>query len=175
LRAGVKVAMAPLLTDLPIVALTLLLLARLSSYHRLMGGISLAGALFIAFLGMQIIRSRGQQEATATGTPRSLAKGVLVNFLSPHPYLFWLTVGGPLVGSAMSDGPAAAASFIGGFYLLLVGSKISLAVLVGRSRHFLQGRSYLLILRFLGATLIVLAALLLRDGLARLCGGLGAG
>jgi hypothetical protein len=28
----------------------------------------------------------------------TLQKGILVNFLSPHAYIFWLTVGGPSPG-----------------------------------------------------------------------------
>jgi threonine/homoserine/homoserine lactone efflux protein len=89
----------------------------------------------------------------------------LVNALSPHPYLFWLSVGGPATIKAMDTNLATAISFILSFYVLLVGSKIVLAILVGKSRSFLQGNKFILTMRLLGVLLIILAGFLLRDGL----------
>jgi hypothetical protein len=58
----------------------------------------------------------------------------------------------------------AAIFFIGSFYVLLVGSKIFLAILVGKSRSFLQGNTYIFTMRLLGGVLIILAGVLFRDG-----------
>ena len=49
-----------------------------------------------------------------------LLKGVVTNLLSPHPWLFWLTVGAPILVMAWSDNPASALAFLGGFYGLMV-------------------------------------------------------
>ncbi len=97
--------------------------------------------------------------------PRSLFKGVLVNLASPHPYLFWFGVGAPLTLRAWSQGGYGAPAFIGSFYLFLIGSKILLAILVSRSRAFLSGTIYLLVMRLLGLLLLVFALFLWRDGL----------
>ena len=51
--------------------------------------------------------------------------------------------------------------------LLLVGSKVLLALAVGRSREFLKGRAYRLIIQMLGVLLAVFALLLLCDGMQR--------
>ncbi len=59
----------------------------------------------------------------------------------------------------------AAISFIGSFYVLLVGAKIFLAILVGNSRSFLLGNKYIFTMRLLGVVLIILAVILFRDGL----------
>jgi len=59
-------------------------------------------------------------------------------------------------------------AFIGSFYVMLVGSKIILAVLVGRSKSFLSGTLYIYTMRFLGLVLCMLALLLFRDGLKSL-------
>jgi threonine/homoserine/homoserine lactone efflux protein len=87
-----------------------------------------------------------------------------VNALSPHPYLFWFSVGAPTTMKALEQSPAAAISFILSFYGLLIGSKIVLAILAGKSRSFLQGSTYILMMRLLGGVLIVLAGILFRDG-----------
>jgi len=49
--------------------------------------------------------------------------------------------------------------------LLLVGSKVLLALLVARSRNFLSGRRYIMIMRLLGILLIGFAAALFAEGL----------
>ncbi len=62
-------------------------------------------------------------------------------------HLFWLTVGAPtMTREAAVDGRAAAA-FLLSFYLCLLGAKVLLAILVGRSRHLLGSRGYLLTVR----------------------------
>ena len=94
IRAGIKVALAPLVTDLPIIVLTVFILSRLSGFHDILGVISLVGGLLVLVMGIQGIKTKGVDiDIQKTGS-RSLAKGILVNILSPHPYLFWLSVGG---------------------------------------------------------------------------------
>ena len=171
IKSGLKVALAPVLTDVPIVTVCFLLLAKLSSFRVIMGGLSLAGATFIFVLGMQAVLGKEGGQHKKSEATTSLAKGVLVNFLSPHPYLFWLTVGGPLVSRAISVDRAAPFAFVGGFYLLLIGSKMFLAAVVSRSRGFLQGGWYHMILRFLGGVLIFLSILLFKEGIAMLGSG----
>ncbi len=100
--------------------------------------------------------------------PEVLDEGGAGKSLSPHPYLFWLSVGAPLLNKAMSASPAALIAFLGGFYALLLGSKVLLAILVGRSKAFLQGTAYRNIMRLLGLLLGFLALLLFRDGLTLL-------
>ena len=165
IKAGAKVALAPILTDLPIILCTLYILDKLSRFYPVLGAISVLGACFILYLGIENMKTRGANFAENTGPCRSLQKGILVNALSPHPYLFWLSVGGPTTIKAMDLSLTAAISFVLSFYVLLVGTKIVLAVLVGKSRSFLQGKTYITIMRLLGIILIILAGFLFRDGL----------
>ncbi len=165
IRSGVKVALAPIITDLPIILLTLLLSTQLSRFKPILGGFSIVGGCFVFFLGVQCLRTKAVEINLQAAKPRSLSKGVIVNFLSPHPYLFWLSVGAPIVSKAMEASVFGPVAFIAGFYVLLVGSKILLALLVGRWRGFLAGKGYIYIMRFLGLVLCVLAVYLFRDGL----------
>ncbi|MCA1788150.1 MAG: LysE family translocator, partial [Desulfobacteraceae bacterium] len=79
-----------------------------------------------------------------------------------------ISVGAPVVHRAMAVHVAAAAAFIASFYLLLVGSKVGLALLVGRSRAVIKGRAYVYTMRGLGLALCVLALVLVKDGLTLL-------
>ena len=97
--------------------------------------------------------------------PRSLSKGALINLLNPHPYLFWLTVGAPFILKAHRESLFSSLSFVVSFYLLLVGSKVFLALLAGKSRRFLTGKGYIYVMRVLAALLALFALFLFRDGL----------
>lgn len=165
ITSGVKVALSPVFTDLPIIVLTLVVLSKLSGFHSLLGFISLVGGSVILFMGYQSLNPKPPELDIPRHRPKSLTKGILVNALSPHPYLFWLGVGGPIIGKAMNTGYTAPFAFIASFYFLLIGSKVLLAVLVGRSRAFLNGTCYLWTMRLLGLALAFLALLLFRDGL----------
>ena len=165
IKSGVKVALAPIITDLPIIILTLFILAKLSNFHNILGIISLTGGFFILFMGYKSIRTKGVELNLQETRPKSLTKGILVNALSPHPYLFWFSVGAPTMTEAMKQNIIAPLAFISSFYALLVGSKILLAILVGKSKSFLSGNVYIYTLRFLGLILCVLAFALFLDGL----------
>jgi len=164
LKAGVKVALAPIITDLPIIILTLFILVNLFGFHEVLGVISCAGGLFVLYLGVQSIRTKGVELNLQGMRPKSLRKGIIVNALNPHPYLFWFSVGAPTVTKAMKQGIFAPLAFIGSFYALLVGSKIVIALLVGKSRSFLTGNVYIYTMRFLGMALCALAVILFYDG-----------
>ncbi|BBD09419.1 lysine exporter protein LYSE/YGGA [Desulfovibrio ferrophilus] len=170
-RAGLRVAAAPLITDFPIVALSVFVLAQMAHMAGVLGAVSLAGGCFILLLAWETWKARPPQPMQQSDLSRSLRKGVITNFLSPHPYLFWMTVGSPLLLKGWSREPAAPFLLLAGFYLCLVGAKISVALLVGRSRNFLQGRTYTLVLRFMAAVLLLFALMFFRDGWRLLTAG----
>ena len=96
-KEGTKVSIAPLLTDLPIVSFTLFILSRMSDIQPVIGGIFLLGSLFLVYLGYENLSFKGIDFDLEHIKPQSLKKGVVANFLNPHPYLFWLSIGAPMV------------------------------------------------------------------------------
>lgn len=135
--AGAMVAIAPLITDAPIVALSLLVASTVPD--GVLTVMSIAGGLYLTWLG--IVEWRGSSEAILESAPGShLKRGVVANLLSPHPWLFWLTVGGPTTVRAWERLPAAAVGFIAGFFVVLVGVKIVIAVVAARAGRRLSDR-----------------------------------
>jgi threonine/homoserine/homoserine lactone efflux protein len=161
-KEGLLVAAAPLLTDAPIILVVLVVLNRIAEFERVLGILAAAGGLYILYLAYETLRTGPLLEEVSEARPRSLGKGALVNVLNPHPYLFWVTVGGPFILKARESGLLAPCLFLAGFYLFLVGSKVVIAVIAGKSRSFLTGRTYVGIMRTLGLALAVFALLLLR-------------
>ena len=166
--AGIRVALAPLISDFPIVAATLLALNTLTITRPLLGVISLSGAAFLFYMSYGIWRTNGQLPGVPGRTSNPLLRGILANLLNPHPYLFWFSVGGGLLGKAMATGPMMPAAFLLAFYLNLVGSKILLAIVIGRTRALLNEKWMRAIFRLLGILLFLLALDLAREGLAQL-------
>jgi threonine/homoserine/homoserine lactone efflux protein len=165
-REGAKVAVAPLITDVPIVLLaTALVVAASEAAGSLLGAISLAGAVFVAYLGIESIRATGVAAGRPDEAPRSWTRGAAVNALSPHPYLFWITVGAPTLIAASAESWLAAAAFLVGFYACLVGAKMLLAVIAGRSGGRLRGGAYCVVMVVLGGLLLVFALRLAMEGL----------
>lgn len=164
LPSGLRIALAPLITDAPIIAGSLFLLASFAHAMTFVGIVALVGGVFIARMGYENIMFRGIAPANKAHRASRWTTGIIANLLNPHPYIFWLTVGSPLILKANRSGVAATALFLCLFYGGLVGSKILVAVAVGRSRRFLQSGPYIWVIRALGILLLIFAALFLKEG-----------
>ncbi len=165
-KAGIKVSIVPIITDAPIIIAAFLLIPQLTNFNNILGIISIIGAFFILFMGYESIKTQGitNFEFQAIKS-RSLTKGILANILSPNPYLFWLSVGTPILAKALAINIFTPFIFIVSFYICLVGTKIILAILVGKSKTFLSGNKYIYTMRFLGIVLGIFAIFLFLDGL----------
>jgi threonine/homoserine/homoserine lactone efflux protein len=168
IKEGVKVALAPLLTDTPIILATVFLGSRLAADSPVLGLLALSGAVYICWLAWESLTIKPVTRNDPARQPHSFRKGVLANVFNPHPYLFWITVGTPLLVSSWALNPTDTVLWLMGFYVMLVGSKVVLATLVGHWGQLLQGQPYLWINRCLGIALLFFAAALARDGLSLL-------
>jgi threonine/homoserine/homoserine lactone efflux protein len=168
--AGIRVAFAPLLTDVPIVALSWGLAGSLDPDSPGLAVLSLAGAAVVAHLGLAQWRAV-LPEIRDKPTAGALRRGALVNLLNPHPWLFWITLGGPLLATSAEQSYWLAGTFLLIFYVLLVGTKVVLALLMARWGRRLTGIGYRRVSRLLGLLLIVLALQLAWEGVSRVAGG----
>ncbi len=164
---GIKVALVPLIADIPIVLITLYATSLFQHFENMTGFISIAGALYLMFLGYEYISAKDFEPNLAIAKPRSFQKGIITNALNPHPYIFWLTIGCPLIIKASVAGIIAPAIFLIGFYFALVGSKIVIAILIGTSDNIFH-RYYVIVNKILGVALIIFAILFLKEGLNKL-------
>lgn len=158
-RAGVLVALAPLITDAVIVGLVLLVLDRLPWWTLALLGV--VGGLFVVWTGVATVREArtatlaAAREGDAAGALEALRRGAVVNILSPHPWITWATALGPLTVSTWRASAPSGIALVVGFYLLLVGTKVTVALLVGRARHRLSDRGYRRALLLAGGLLLV--------------------
>jgi threonine/homoserine/homoserine lactone efflux protein len=144
----------------------LLVLSRLTGSLWLLGVISIVGGVVVMHMGYAGLRRGAGDTASVSQPSRSLRKGVIVNLLSPHPYIFWLSVGGPITVRAAESNLSFAVTFVSLFYVLLIGSKVVVAWIAAKSRPFLRGRTYDLTVRGLGVLLCLFALVLIREGVS---------
>ncbi|GAA1309368.1 hypothetical protein Psi02_26410 [Planotetraspora silvatica] len=168
-RSGVRLACVPLLSDLPVVLLSLTAVGAMpGTFVRVLSAV---GGLYVVYLGVSTIREARAAEPPRPGdaepsSARQVLSAVVVNLLNPHPWLFWIAVGAPAFDAAWEHSPASALAFVGGFYLVLCGSKVALAWAVGAGRHRLSLRGYRLLLGGSGLLLTAAGAVLSFRGLA---------
>lgn len=162
---GMKIAFAPLITDTPIVILTLFVLSKLSNSDIVLGVIAILGGLFVSYLAYESLRTKGLELDIQPQKSQSIRKAIMANMFNPHPYIFWLTIGATTLLNASQKSLAAVVVFMVAFYVMLVGSKVTVAVIVDKSRDFLKNKAYIWTMRILGLLLLVFAVFFVRDGL----------
>lgn len=162
---GIKVSLAPLFTDIPLILAIMFILKHIKDIGLLLGVISLIGSFFLFYFGFRDIKSDRAHFHQTDITSKSFEKGLLTNLLNPHPYIFWFFIGVPLL---IKVDLLERVMFISSFLFGIVGSKICLAVLVEKGKMFIESRHYQRMIKFLGLVLIFFGLVLLKDGIGYL-------
>ena len=162
---GIKVAVSPLITDLPIILAVLFVLSHLTNSDFFIGIIAFFGASYLIYSGIESLKIKKDSVELNVEKKDALKKGVIVNFGNPHPYVFWLSIGGPIIYKSFSIHVWATILFIAGFYIFLVGSKVIVALIVEKSKYFINSKYYFSIIRALGIAQIVFGLTFIKVGL----------
>jgi threonine/homoserine/homoserine lactone efflux protein len=106
-RRALPAALAPLVSDGPIVALVLLVLSQVpETFQRVL---YVAGGLFILYLARNAFLTwRDFEVAPPVGAQsgqQSLLKAAMMNALSPGPYMYWSLVTGPILLAGWREAP----------------------------------------------------------------------
>ena len=154
---GSAVAAGPLLADGPIVILAVTALRELPP--GLVPAISVIGGVFLLYLAVTAALNarRASLDVQSRGSAGGgFVTGLLARALAPHPYLFWFLVGGPtLLNARELAGWPAVVAFLVGYYGMIVGSNVGLALALQRWMGLLSVRVYRGML--FGASLILAA------------------
>jgi len=134
-RATLPASFAPLLSDGPIVVITLILLSRVPESFQIV--MRAAGGLLLLYLAWASYRNwqEGvfQDSEQSESAPRTLLQAVMVNLLNPNPYLGWSLVLGPAVIDAWRHDAAYAVILIVAFYGTMVVALAGTIFLFGRA------------------------------------------
>jgi len=130
-RRTLPAALAPLLSDGPIIALVLLVLTHVPAWLvTVLEGLGGAFLLYLAWGAGQAWRNYAARPAAPSGgSGQTVWKAALVNLLNPNPYLSWSLVLGPLLLKGWAETPLHGLALLIGFYLTLVGCQMGLILL----------------------------------------------
>ncbi len=121
-RRAMPITLAPVLSDLPIVALVLVALTQVPPLFLL--GLRIVGGFFLIYLAAQAIRAARtvQTPSAPLASPahQTVLKAALVNLLNPNPYLAWALILGPTLIGAWRQAPGNGIAFLVAFYVTMV-------------------------------------------------------
>jgi threonine/homoserine/homoserine lactone efflux protein len=121
------------------------------------------GACFLIYLGLSNLTTNAKKSKEGLGKDNALSRGITTNLLNPNTYMFWLTIGGPRIIESVQVHISATILSMLGFYMMLVGSKIAIAIVVDKSKTLVRSRYCVYIIRALGIVLIAFALIFVRD------------
>src|SRR5690349_11907732 len=121
-KRSLPAAFAPLLSDGPIIAISLLILSQVPPWFQRF--LYIAGGLFVLYLAYGSYKSWKNldldQLYRETEIQQSLLKAALINALNPNPYIFWSLVTGPILMNGWREAPVYGVGFITGFYITMI-------------------------------------------------------
>ena len=167
-KTGLKVAIVPFLTDAPIIIGSVFLLTQLSDLTNLFASISIVGAIFLVYFGIENLTTKASTNYEVKPRLSSVKKAIITNYLNPNPYIFWITIGGPLMVGSLNISTWNAVIFLFTFYLMLVGSKMIIAVISGKASSVFKSEKYLYLIKGAGVMLLIIAVLLFINGIQKL-------
>lgn len=130
-------AFAPLLSDGPIIALSLAIIRQVPPW--LQRFLYIAGGLFVLYLAYGAYKSWKNFDSTIpdaeTHPQQNILKAALINTLNPNPYIFWSLVTGPILLTGWQETPLHGLIFIGAFYATMILSLSTIILVFGFARR----------------------------------------
>ncbi len=115
-------ALAPLISDGPIILLSVLVLSQVPDWLQRI--LYVAGGIFVLYLAYGAFNSwRSYEETIArpeTAGDQTILKAAMTNALSPGAYIFWTLVTGPILVQGWRESPINGIGFLAGFYVTLI-------------------------------------------------------
>jgi threonine/homoserine/homoserine lactone efflux protein len=136
-RRSLPAALAPLISDGPIIALCLFVLSQVPDWFQRF--LYIAGGSFVLYLAHGAYKTWRKFDPSIpsgeTGTANSVWKAVLTNALSPGPYIFWSLVTGPILLRGWRETSLHGIGFLAGFYVTLISGLAFIVLIFGTARE----------------------------------------
>jgi threonine/homoserine/homoserine lactone efflux protein len=165
---GMKIGFAPLITDIPIIAICVFISTHFAQTPLFIASVSFLGSCFLLKMAFDNWNAEPISSIPDVGDRAPLIRGAITNLLNPHPYLFWLTIGSPLILQSAAPPLVAGATFTAGMFIFMIGTKLCIAWIASKFRESLAGSRYRWALRVSSASLFFFSLSFLREGLQQL-------
>ena len=130
-------ALAPLVSDGPIIAICLLVLSQVPIWFQ--SAFYIAGGLFVLYLAHGAYRSWRNSDSippsAKSANPQSVLKAAIVIMLNPGPYIYWSLVTGPILLKGWRGTPVNGIGFLAGFYVAMIASLSAIILVFGGAQN----------------------------------------
>jgi threonine/homoserine/homoserine lactone efflux protein len=136
-RLTLPAALAPLISDGPIIVVALVVLSQVPVWFQRF--LYIAGGLFILYLAYSAFVAWRNYDKSGVVTDssgrQSVVKAAMMVALSPGPYIYWSLVTGPILLTGWREAPANGLGFLVSFYATIVLSLGGIIVMFGTARQ----------------------------------------
>ncbi len=137
-KRALPTALAPLVSDGPIILLCVLVLSQVPDWMQRF--LYIIGGLFVLYLTYGAYKAwRGFHEYQAQPEipdHQTVFKAALTNALSPGAYIFWTLVTGPILVRGWREAPINGIGFLSGFYSAFIISLAAIIIVFGVAGKF---------------------------------------
>lgn len=134
-RRTMPAALAPLVSDIPVILLVLVVLTNVPPLFLQI--LQTIGGIFLLYLALGALRAaRDFRRVLAAAVPihETILRAALVNLLNPSPYLAWALIMGPLLLKAWREAPVSGVALVAAFYVAMVLSTAGIVTLLALAR-----------------------------------------
>ena len=136
-RHTLPAAFSPLLSDVPIVVTTLLLLSRVGD--RFFQFLHFGGGIFLLYLSSRSFKAwrhlKTDKAVDVQSGQKTLFNAAFVNLLNPNPYIGWSLIMGPLFLEGWRETPVHGLSLLATFYGTMIVSLSGIIMLFAFARN----------------------------------------
>lgn len=160
-RPAVAFAFIPLVTEIPPMLVTVLLLQSVN--YDILTGVGIVGGLAIAYIGVRMFR---RQSSGFSGDPsrehrRTFQAMALGGLMSPAPWIFWLVAAGPLFLRSWNRSHTQGVIFAAVLLTMFISTAMGIAWLASHGRRVITEGRRRKILRGVGVILVAAGGVLL--------------
>lgn len=159
-----KLAFVPLVTEIPALLVTVLLLKNLN--HDLLGAVGILGGIVVIYLGVRFVRGEDApveelDEIDHDWNEWKLFRTLAVaGLLSPAPWIFWLVAAGPLFLRAWNASWAHGLVYVVVLLAMFIGTATGIAWLASHGRKIMGPARRSQVVQVVGIVLIVAGGVL---------------
>lgn len=132
-KRSLPASLAPLLSDGPIILISVLVLSQLPGWLQQV--MYIAGGLFILYLSYGTYKAWRNFNETIIhpemASHQTILKAAMTNALSPGAYIFWTLVTGPILVQGWRETPVNGIGFLAGFYITLISALAAIIIIFG--------------------------------------------
>jgi threonine/homoserine/homoserine lactone efflux protein len=137
-KRALPTALAPLVSDGPIILLCVLVLSQVPDWLQRI--LYIVGGLFVLYITYGTYKAwRDFHEFQAQPEiqdHQTIFKAAMTNALSPGAYIFWTLVTGPILVRGWREAPVNGIGFLAGFYAAMIASLAAIIIVFGVAGKF---------------------------------------